>query len=249
MEAQQITLAEADGRPLIEVREKEPSFMQLLQFAIENKSAIDVVERLAALQADRVAKRALADFNEALDSCRDEIEEVVPDLKNDTTGKMYASYRALSRALKPIYKKHGLTPTFNTRQSEKPEEIIVLCDLSHTGGHVKQYMIPMPTDGRGPKGGGVMSKPNATVAATSYGRSTLLRLIFDVVIAEEQQGEGVNQDQLKEDLAYFSGLKTYQEVQNHFSRVYGEAVSAGDEKAQLALGDARKKRLKELRLV
>jgi hypothetical protein len=159
--------------------------MDLLSVALNNNAAIDVIERLAALQDRQLDREAENKFNDAMEAAQNEISHVVPDMKNSETNSKYASFHALNKALRPVYLKHGFSLSFTGAESTKPDEILVVCDCSHKGGWTKKYMLPMPCDGKGPKGGGVMSKSHATLAATSYGRSGLLKMIFNVAIGED----------------------------------------------------------------
>jgi ERF superfamily protein len=48
----------------------------------------------------------------------------------------------------------------------------------------------MPADGKGAKGGDVMTKTHATGSALTYGRRYLLALIFNLAIGELQDDDG-----------------------------------------------------------
>src|ERR1700690_316396 len=139
----------------------------LLALALSKDAAIDVIERLAALQQSQIDREAKNDFSDAMSAAQTEISNVIPDMTNSETQQKYASFKALNRAIRPVYLKHGFSLSFNGAESSKPDEVLILCDVSHKGGWTKQYMLPMPCDGKGAKGGGVMSKSHAMLAATS----------------------------------------------------------------------------------
>ena len=168
-----------------EALSKPTTMMDLLSLALQKEAAIDVIERLAALQKDQIDREAINSFNDAMEAAQNEISNVIPDAKNTETGGKYATFLALNRALRPVYLKHGFSLTFTGAESTKPDEVLIVCECSHKGGWTKRYMLPMPCDGKGAKGGGVMSKSHATLAATSYGRSGLLKMIFNVAIGED----------------------------------------------------------------
>lgn len=157
----------------------------LLALALSKDAAIDVIERLAALQQAQIDREAKNNFNDAMSAAQSEISNVLPDMTNKETQQKYASFKALNRAIRPVYLRHGFSLSFNGAESSKPDQVLILCDVSHKGGWTKQYMIPMACDGLGAKGGGVMSKPHAMLAASSYGRSGLLKLIFNIAIGED----------------------------------------------------------------
>ena len=178
----------------------EPSLMQMIDYAVRNGTAIEVLKELRAMRdADRAyaAKRA---YDAAMEAAQNEISTVVPDADNEQTKRKYASFKALNAAIRPVYLKHGFSLSFNAAPSPNPNEIYILCDVTHDGGHTEHKMTPMSTDPSGPKGGGVMNKMQAYTAAQSYGRSGLLKLIFNIAIAEPEAQEGKRLDDLNERL-------------------------------------------------
>jgi len=213
-------------KPKEDALTQEPSLMSLIDYAVKNKSAIEVIKELRAMQMFDAAKRAEREFNAALEAAQNEISEVIPDTYNQQTEKKYASFKALNAAIRPVYLRHGFSLSFNGAPSPNPEEIHVLCDVSHKGGCTKQYMIPMSTDNKGPKGGGVMSKQNATAGATSYGRSVLLKLIFNIAIGEEAKAE--TPDWLTTYFERMANCKSIETLQAVYKEAYREADSKSD---------------------
>lgn len=61
----------------------------------------------------------------------------------------------------------------------------VLCYVAHAQGHSRTYHIDMPADGKGAKGGDVMTKTHAVGAGASYGMRYLLKMIFNVAVGED----------------------------------------------------------------
>jgi ERF superfamily len=160
--------------------------LNLISIALENHAAIDVIERLSALQEKAVARDAEMQFNEAMNAAQSELGRVAPDLDNPQTKSKYASYAALDRKIRPIYTKHGFSLSFDSGDSPLPDTVRVICYVSHRGGHTRKYTgPPMPSDGKGAKGGDVMTKTHATGAAMSYGARYLLKYIFNIAVGEE----------------------------------------------------------------
>jgi len=98
--------------------------------------------------------------------------------------------------LRPIYTKHGFGLSFNTAESPIADHIRIVCEVTHIGGGSKVYHIDMPNDGKGAKGGDVMTKTHATGAAITYGCRYLLKMIFNVAVGEDDTdgnmpGDGV----------------------------------------------------------
>lgn len=135
------------------------------------------------VEAEQSRKAFLVDFALA----EAEMEPIAKDARNPDTKSKYATYGALDAAMRPIYTKYGFGFTWNTGIGDgspiPPECVRVLGTLSHKLGHERHYQIDMPADGKGPKGGAVMSRTHATGSAFSYGRRYLQGGAFNIVFA------------------------------------------------------------------
>lgn len=145
---------------------------------------VDKMERLMAMHERMVAKNAESAFNDALASCQSELGTIAADATNPQTRSRYATYAKLDRALRPIYTKHGISISYGTEDSPKPEHVRVIAYVSREG-YTRIYRADMPADGKGAKGGDVMTKTHAAGAAMSYGARYLLKGIFNISIGEE----------------------------------------------------------------
>lgn len=146
---------------------------------------IDKMERLIAMQ-ERVHNRdAELEFNRAMNAAQAEMRPISANASNPQTRSRYATFDKLDRALRPIYTHHGFSLSFDEGDSPKPEHVRVLCYVSHTAGHTRTYHRDMPADGKGAKGGDVMTKTHAAGAAGSYGARYLLKGIWNVAVGED----------------------------------------------------------------
>ena len=57
--------------------------------------------------------------------------------------------------------------------------------MGHEGGGERTYHIDMPADGKGAKGGDVMTKTHAMGSAVQYGMRYLLKMIFNIAIGDD----------------------------------------------------------------
>lgn len=152
--------------------------------AADPNTDIAKLEKLLEMHERITQRQAEQDFNAAMTAAQRETHRVAADADNPQTRSRYASYAALDRALRPIYTKHGFALSFDT--GESPESYLrVLCRVSHTAGFSRVYQVLMPADGKGAKGGDVMTKTHATGAAMSYGARYLLKFIFNVAVGED----------------------------------------------------------------
>jgi len=162
------------------------AMIQVLERAVLNpKVDVDKMERIFEMQLKVIKRNAEIEFNQAMSIAQSEVGFINTDLENGQTHSKYASYVQMDRALRPVYTKNGFALSFNTEPTEKADMVRVICYVTHKAGHTRNYSIDMPADGKGAKGGDVMTKTHATGAASSYGMRYLLKLIFNVAIGED----------------------------------------------------------------
>lgn len=168
------------------VREDTASLVAVIERAALNPEVdLDKMERLLAMKERIDAKTAESAFNSAMAFAQSEMGRVSADATNPQTRSRYASYANLDRHLRPIYTRHGFALSFDTGDSPAPEHVRVVCHVTHRDGHSRDYRCDMPADGKGAKGGDVMTKTHATGSAMAYGMRYLLKLIFNVAVGED----------------------------------------------------------------
>lgn len=231
-------LTTSDNQPLALHQDVDPILVMIQSAARDPEADVEKMERLMAMYERQQDKHAEAAFNKAMNSAQRSITRVAADASNKQTSSKYASYAALDRALRPVYTECGFSLSFDETESPKPDHIRVLCYVSHEAGHTRTYHKDMPADGKGAKGGDVMTKTHAAGAASSYGMRYLLKGIFNVAIGEDDTDGNVPEAELidestqadinalideiltkPEQRVAFSGwLKTELKVQNGFVR-------------------------------
>jgi len=170
------------------VAEYSAGLMDVIARAARDPSVdIDKMERLIAMQERVQARDAELAFNQALNIAQSEMRPIAANASNPQTRSRYATYDKLDRVLRPIYTEHGFSLSFDEGESPKPDHVRVLCYVSHRAGHTRTYHRDMPADGKGAKGGDVMTKTHAAGAAGSYGARYLLKGIFNVSVGEEDE--------------------------------------------------------------
>jgi hypothetical protein len=182
-------------QPLVErMHARVPSIpmtpMDMLSSAIERGADIATIKELMALRKELELEESKQAFDGAMKDAQAEMVPVVKDKDNAQTKSKYASYAALDRAVRPIYTKYGFSLTFDTGNADDTSEVRMLCDVSRDGRYTRQYHIDMPADGKGAKGGDVMTKTHATGSATRYGMRYLLIMIFNIAIADKADDDG-----------------------------------------------------------
>ncbi len=169
-----------------EVADYGASLMEVIARAASDPSVdIDKMERLIAMQERVQAREAEMAFNTAMNAAQSEMRPIAANASNPQTRSKYATYDKLDRVLRPIYTEHGFSHSFDEGESPKPDHVRVLCYVSHIGGHTRTYHRDMPADGKGAKGGDVMTKTHAAGAAGSYGARYLLKGIWNVAVGDD----------------------------------------------------------------
>jgi hypothetical protein len=226
---------------------RNPSIEEIIMTAIERNAPVESIERLVNLRQQIDAKRAEEEFNEAMSAIQMELRPVQTDLENPQTRSKYASYHALDKKIRPIYTKHGFSLSFGTTDCPIQDYIRVLCYVSRSG-HTRTYQCDMPADGKGAKGGDVMTKTHATGSAMSYGMRYLLKMIFNIAVGEDDNdGNGADGAlDISEELEFLANSKDLPELQRLYTLYYKRAFAAKDKQAMQAIMSAKNRRKAEL---
>jgi hypothetical protein len=228
-----------------------PDAMQLLQMAVQQGAPIDTIERLAKLQREMVEYNAKLAFDQAMQRAQGKIRRIGADRFNPQTKSNYVTYAKLDGALRPIYTEEGFSLSFNNEAPPGVDVVRVLCYVSHVDGHTRTYQIDMPADGKGAKGGDVMTKTHATGAAVSYGCRYLLKMIFNVAVGEtDDDGNGASgkKEMSPDDFTHWESKITGSNDLSELDRNYLAACdTAGpDQAAKNGFKTAAGKRYREL---
>lgn len=153
--------------------------------AADPNTDVDKLERLLAMYERIKAHSAEQAYHDAMSEAQSEMRPIAADASNPQTKSKYASFVALDRVLRPIYTKHGFSLSYDTDDGAPPDYVRVVCKISHRDGHTERPRIDMPADGKGAKGGDVMTKTHATGAAMTYGQRYLLKMIFNIAVGDD----------------------------------------------------------------
>jgi hypothetical protein len=146
------------------------------------------VEHLVKLHREMETQAAERAFNDALAAAQAEMQPITANETNQhANNHRYATYAQLDRAIRPIYSRHGLAVTYTTGERSTGDSVeVVAYVLGH--GHGRRYVLLVPADGKGARGGDVMSRTHATASAISYGMRYLAVMIFNLSIDRDDDG-------------------------------------------------------------
>lgn len=180
-----------------QVQEYAGDLLEVISRAARDPNVdIDKMERLMQMHERITQRDAEVAFNQAMAAAQAEMGRVSTNAHNPQTKSRYADFAQLDRALRPIYTSHGFALSFDEGPCEKPDYVRVVCYVSHIAGFTRTYHRDMPADGKGAKGGDVMTKTHAAGAAGSYGARYLLRGIFNVAVGEDDRDGNTPQDKI-----------------------------------------------------
>lgn len=233
------------GMQEMELYKKPGTPMDLLSIALHNNAAIDVIERLAALQEKTLARQAEIEFNEALNRVQQQIKRIVPDLENPQKHSKYASYAAIDRVIRPIYSQEGISLSFTHADCPKPDHIRVICRCA-LRGHKELYQVDWPVDTKGPKGEPVMTATQATGASDSYAKRYLVKDIFNIAIGEGDTDGNINNGWLADRIKEIKDCRDQNYLGEIFNKAYAEAKKERNAQAILILIEARDEQRKKL---
>lgn len=223
-----------------------PTHMGLLQLALQNNAAIDVIERLSALQEKAEAKSAEQSFFRALHAAQEEVPAIEPNKQVKTnSGKLmyqYASYEQLDKALRPIYIKHGMGISFSGAEAPAGK-VRVLCCVSHRDGHAERYQLDLAID----QGAAQLTKTDAELAAQSKAKRRILRNIFNIVDDLDDEPTVADANWLQSQLEEISRCETLDGLQDAYTSAANTALNEiKDINAYHAIKKAKEARKKEL---
>lgn len=165
------------------------AIMQIIERVAMNPAAdMDKLERLLLMQERIRDWNAEQAFNASMNAAQEAMRPIAADANNPQTKSKYASYAALDRAVRPLYTKEGFSLSFDTADGAPPDHVRVVCRIGHEAGHKETRHLDMPADGKGAKGGDVMTKTHAIGAAITYGKRYLLGMIFNIAVGEDDDG-------------------------------------------------------------
>lgn len=186
------------GTDIKQIEPNQHNMLQILSSVINKEGGKEMLETVAKLyREERDDARRIA-FNTAMSQVQNEMQRVTPNAQNPQTRSDYATYDRLDAAVRPIYSKHGFSLSFNTKKSDIPDTIDMTCLVSHDGGWSQEYYIPIPADGKGARGNDVMTKTHAAGSAVSYGMRYLLKMIFNIPIGFDDDGNAAGKRKRQE---------------------------------------------------
>jgi hypothetical protein len=174
----------------------QPNFLDTIERLASNP-AVDVekIQRIMDMQEQIITREAKRAYNDAMFRAQQKMPIVGKKESNTQTHSKYAGYDEILKQCQPIYTAEGLSVTFyqghgTTEDPLKEGHNRIMADVMHKDGYTKTFHADIPVETTGAKGGVLMTLTHATGSAFSYGRSYLMRLIFNIPTGDDDNGNG-----------------------------------------------------------
>ena len=171
----------------------DPALMMIERFAADPSFDVTKLQALMDMREREMKRVAENHFNDAMNRAQKRMRPIATDAENPQTHSKYASYKQLDNAIRPIYTDEGFGISFDSEDSPKGADWIRVLAYVTNAGHSRTYRLDVPADGKGARGGDVMTKTHAVGAGMSYGMRYQLKMIFNVAVGEEDR-DGNGQD-------------------------------------------------------
>lgn len=186
-------LAKREDAPPPAARNQATDIYSLIErLMFDTSIPIERGEQAFAFAQKVQAEDAKKAFTIAMRDAQAEMDPIRREAENKQTHSVYATFDALDRVTRPIYTKHGFVVSFDTADSPLTEHVRVLCIVMHIDGHERVYHVDMPCDGKGARGGDVMTKTHAVGSAFSYGKRYAFGNAFNIVTFKDDDGNAAS---------------------------------------------------------
>ena len=179
---------------LIEVQPQNSSLaiIQVIErVALNPEIDVEKMRQLLDMQLKIMDRQAAEAYAKAMMTAQNEMPAVVVNKENKQTNSRYADLEAVNRIVTPIATKNGFSISFNTEKSSLENHVQIVATVLHSGGHFKVYNYDAPMDDAGIAGKINKTPTHARASSISYGQRYLLKLIFNLTIAgEDNDGNG-----------------------------------------------------------
>lgn len=229
---------------------KTPMEMVQVAFeeAIKQGAAAEMVTLILEQQRWLINHNEEEAFNTALARIQKDLQKIPKRGINKETNSKYALAEDIDAELDRHLIREGMTLNFEPGISEKNDEVLIIGVLS-LGAYSRRYPLPMPADGKGAKGGGVMSRTHATGSAVTYGKRYLKDMIFNLTFTKDDDGNaaGMAINEAAQETAHrLLHWEDPETLKTEWWKENQAALKADDSVAVKVFFDAYKKRRDEL---
>ena len=168
------------------IRRMDPMEMiqKAFESAIQSGAGLEVVDRILAQQREAIDYNDRMAFNAALRRIQDKLKPIAKRGDNPETRSKFATAQDIDNAIEGLLQEEAMSLSFEPESHPVPDMLRIVGVLS-LGAYSRRYPLDVPADGKGAKGGGVMSRTHATGSAITYGKRYLKNMIFNLRFKEK----------------------------------------------------------------
>lgn len=141
---------------------------------------VEKLSKMMQMQEDWERRQAATHYNEMMSQAQAAMTTVSKDSVNPVTRSRYASLAALDDAIRPIYTRYGFSIEFNEEHAGEKENGILLAIMVSNGAETRRRTKYIPVQTTGIGGRVAMTATHASIAAVTYGRRALLKMVFNI---------------------------------------------------------------------
>ena len=157
------------------------------------------LEALLKMQRETVHEQGRRVFNQAMAAAQSEMEPIIRDATNTHTNSKYARLESIDREMRPIYTRHGFSVRYSSAQPSREGWIRIVCTVAHTGGYYEENYLDAKLDEAGSAGKTNKTAIQAVGSSVTYLRRYLLTMVFNIVLADEDDdGEALRRQQVRD---------------------------------------------------
>ena len=164
--------------------------MEMIQVAFQKAldsggpEALAVADRILEQMAKQRDYEDRGRFNASLLRIQKQLKRIPKRGWNAQTSSHYALAEDVDSEIQSLMQGEDMSLSFEPEPHDQPNMVTIVGILSQ-GAYSRRYPLPLPCDGQGPKGGGVMTRTHATGSAITYGKRYLKNMIFDLGFKEK----------------------------------------------------------------
>jgi len=175
-------------------------FMDMVRSLAANPDVpVDKLKQIMEMQEHIIDRNAEQAYNAAMVRAQRKMPVVNKDKKNEQTNSMYSGYETIVKMCAPIYTAEGFSLSFYEGKADRENEVRIFVDIMHEDGHTKQRYADIPIDSSGIKGTVNKTMTHAKGSTFSYGRSYLIRMVFNIPTGDDDDGNGAGSKYITDD--------------------------------------------------
>jgi hypothetical protein len=152
----------------------------IARYSVKSNADVETLRQFMKLQEDFETRQADTHYNDMMSQAQGRMTQISKDLTNPQTRSRYASLPSLDREIRPIYTECGFAISFDEDVAQSTDTSLMLLAYVTNGPITRVFKKRIPVTTAGFRGSQMMTPTHASIAAVTYGRRALLKMIFNL---------------------------------------------------------------------